>query len=110
MLYPLVQKSDSCNALLKFRLQVENLFDSKIKNLQTDGGTEYFPFKPILEADSIVHLVLCPYTPEQNGTTERKHRHVVETCLPLLPHVSMLSYYWDEAFQTTISYKQATIT
>lgn len=44
-LHPLVQKSDACNAFLKSKLQVENHFDSKIKNLQTDGGTECFPFK-----------------------------------------------------------------
>ena len=38
-LYPLVHKSDVYNAFLKLKIQVENLFDSKIKNLQIDGGT-----------------------------------------------------------------------
>ncbi|KAL5754061.1 hypothetical protein ACOSP7_022281 [Xanthoceras sorbifolium] len=31
----------------------------------------------------------CPYTHEQNGIVERKHRHLVETGLSMLAHASM---------------------
>ena len=60
------------------------------------------PLKLFLEANGIIHRVSCPYTPEQNGTAERKHRHVVETGLTLMAHASMPSTYWDEAFQTAV--------
>ena len=63
-LYPLVQISDAHKAFLKFKIQVENLFGCKIKNLQIDGGTKYFSFKPTLEANGIIHRVSCPYTPK----------------------------------------------
>lgn len=61
-LYPLVHKSDAYKAFLKFKLQVENLFDKRTKYVQTDGVTEYLPFKSLFEANGIVHRVSCPYT------------------------------------------------
>lgn len=60
------------------------------------------PSSLFLEANGIVHRVSCPYTPEQYGTAERKHRHVVETGRRLMVHASMPSPYWDEAFQTVV--------
>lgn len=44
------------------------------KALHTDGGTEYMPVIPILNDSGIIHQLSCPYTPEQNGIAERKHR------------------------------------
>lgn len=43
----------------------------------------------------------CPYTSQQNGRAERKHRHVVEMCLTLLAQAKMPLMYWSEAFQTS---------
>jgi len=51
----------------------------------------------------ISHRLSCPYTHQQNGAVERKHRHVVETGLALLSHASIPLTYWDDAFQTTNS-------
>jgi hypothetical protein len=42
--------------------------------------------------------VSCSYAHQQNGSTERKHRYIVEVSLSLLNHVSMPLKYWDEAF------------
>jgi hypothetical protein len=44
--------------------------------------------------------VSCPHTHQQNGSAERKHRHIVETGLSLLSHTSMPLKFWDEAFLT----------
>jgi hypothetical protein len=46
----------------------------------------------------ITHHVSCPHTHQQNGSAERKHRHIVETGLALLAHASMPLKFWDEAF------------
>jgi histone deacetylase 1/2 len=40
-------------------------------------------------------------TSQQNGITERKHHHIVETGLALLTHSSLPLRYWDAAFLTT---------
>lgn len=42
----------------------------------------------------------CPHTHQQNGSAERKHRHIVETGLALLAHASVPLKFWDEAFLT----------
>ena len=50
----------------------------------------------------ISHHVSCPYAHQENGSTERKHRHIVEVGLSLLAHASMPLKFWDEAFQTAV--------
>jgi histone deacetylase 1/2 len=37
---------------------------------------------------------------QQNGSAERKHRHIVEVGLSLIAHASMPLKFWDEAFIT----------
>jgi hypothetical protein len=43
-----------------------------------------------------------PHAHQQNGSAERKHRHVVEVGLSLLYHASMPMKFWDEVFLTAI--------
>jgi hypothetical protein len=45
--------------------------------------------------------VLCPHAHQQNGSSERKHRHIVENGLALVANASMPLKFWDEAFLTT---------
>ncbi|GLT71533.1 hypothetical protein SLA2020_435440 [Shorea laevis] len=42
----------------------------------------------------------CPYTHQQQGSVERRHRQIVETGLALLASSSVPQRYWDEAFVT----------
>lgn len=48
----------------------------------------------------ISHHVSCPYAHQQNGSAERKHRHIVEIGISLLAHASMPLKFLDEAFVT----------
>jgi len=43
----------------------------------------------------------CPYTSQQNGKAERKHKHVTELGLTLLAQAKMSLHYWWEAFSTS---------
>jgi hypothetical protein len=70
--------------------------------MQTDWGGEYQKLSPFFERVGISHLVSCPHTHQQNGSAERKHRHIVKVGLALLAHVSMSLKYWDEAFLTSV--------
>ncbi|GMP23812.1 hypothetical protein CsSME_00001282 [Camellia sinensis var. sinensis] len=45
----------------------------------------------------ILHQISCPYTPPQNGVSERKHRHITETAIALLHHSSIPIKYWFDA-------------
>lgn len=83
-----------------FKAQAENILNTTLKILRTDGGTE---FKPITRLFSqILHQASCPYTPQQNGVAERKHRHIVELSLAIINHASLPLSLWDEIFASAI--------
>ena len=98
--YPIHCKSDVFTIFPKFQAYVERLFDRKIKSIQTDGGGEYQKLRHLFTTHGIHHRITCPHTHEQNGSVERKHRHIVEMGLTLLAHSSAPLHYWAEAFQT----------
>jgi transposase InsO family protein len=100
-LYPITAKSDVISIFQKFQLHVERFFNTKIKSLQSDWGGEFQKLNPFLARNGIAHRLSCPHTHQQNGSVERKHRHIVETGLSLLANASMPLRYWDEAFTTT---------
>jgi len=79
---------------------VELQYNSSIKSVQTDGGGEFHPFTKFLSQFGITHRLTCPHTHHQNGSVERKHRHIVETALTLLAHAKLPLHFWDHAFLT----------
>ena len=99
-LFPFCAKSDVFNIFLKFQKFVERYFDRKIKSLQSDWGGEYRNLNKFFTSLGISHRISCPHTHQQNGSVERKHRHIVETGLTLLASSSVPFSYWDEAFLT----------
>jgi hypothetical protein len=68
--------------------------------MQTDWGVEYEKLHGFFQKVGITHHVSCPHAHQQNGSAERKHRHIVEVGLALLAHASMPLKFWDEAFLT----------
>ena len=52
--------------------------------------------------NGINHRLICPYTHEQNGAIERKHRHITEMGLTILVAASSPIKFWEESFVTTI--------
>jgi hypothetical protein len=77
---------------------VERMFNRKIIAVQSDWGSEYEHLNSFFCTLGITHLVSYPHAHQQNGATERKHRHIVEMGLALLAHASMPLKYWDQAF------------
>jgi transposase InsO family protein len=68
---------------------VENRFNTKIKSLYSDNGGEHVGLKTYLSIHGISHYTTAPHTPQQNGMSERRHRHLVETGLTLLTDARM---------------------
>jgi histone deacetylase 1/2 len=99
-LYLLKHKSEVYDVFLQFQKHVERLLSCKIIHVQTDWGGEYEKLHPFFHNLGISHRVSCPHTHQQNGTAERKHRHIVETGLTLLAHASLPLCYWNDAFST----------
>jgi histone deacetylase 1/2 len=99
-LYLIKHKSDVYDVFLQFQKHVERLLSRKIIHVQSDWGGEYEKLNPFFHGLGISHRVSCPHTHQQNGTAERKHRHIVETGLTLLAHASVPLSYWNDAFST----------
>ncbi|PKU64015.1 Retrovirus-related Pol polyprotein from transposon TNT 1-94 [Dendrobium catenatum] len=100
--YPLRAKSDAFSTFIKFKSTTEKQLNQSIKNFRTDGGGEFINqnFLNFLSRCGIVHQVTCPYTPQQNGVAERKHRHLLETVCALLFHANLPTHFWTEALLT----------
>jgi hypothetical protein len=86
-IYFLHSKYEFVNVFSLFKAQVENFFDTKIKVLQTDGGTEYKPISHLFP--QLVHQTFYPYIPQQNGLAERKYRHIIELSPAIMSHASI---------------------
>jgi len=99
-LYPLKCKSDVQTLFSKFKSLVENFFHHNIKILYTDNGGEYIGLRSFLSTHGISHHTTPPHTPEHNGISERRNRHIVETGLSLLHHSGLPLTYWPHAMTT----------
>ena len=98
--YPMVTKSDVSKNFPHFKRFVETRFQKSIKTLYSDNGGEFIALKSYLLLHGITHYTTAPHTPQQNGVSERRHRHLVETGLTLLHDAHLDFSYWPYAFQT----------
>ncbi|KAJ4767348.1 polyprotein [Rhynchospora pubera] len=96
----LASKDEVAKVFSNFKIQVENLIGRNIKILRTDGGTEFKPISRLFP--QIVHQLTCPHTPEQNGVSERKNRHILELSLAIINHGCIPLVLWDEIFASTV--------
>ena len=65
----------------------------------TDNAKEYLfrPFSSFLSSHRILHQSSCANTPQQNGVTKCKNRHLVETSRTLLLHHKVPQRFWGDA-------------
>ena len=88
-IYLLKYKSELFSIFQEFQKLVERHFNRKILTVQSDWGGEYEKLNSFFRSIGIRHHVSCPHAHQQNGSAERKHRHIVEVGLSLLSHASM---------------------
>lgn len=74
------------DVFIKFKAMVERQGGHKIKVMRTDGGGGYVlkDFDTLCTKEGIVHEVVPPYTPRQNGTAERKNLIIVNMVRSML--------------------------
>ena len=86
----------------KFFAEIRNQFHTSFRILRSDNALEYFsaPFSTFLSSYGILHQSSCAYPPQQNGVTERKNRHLVETTRTLLIHHTVPQRFWGDAILT----------
>ena len=96
-------KSKVPSIFLEFQVFVEKQLSSKILALQIDWGGEFRPLLPILEKSGILFRHPCPYTHQQRGRVERKHRHIIDLSLTLLAQTAMPLTFWWDAYVSSVS-------
>lgn len=98
--FPMQSKSNVSSLMIAFLHYVCNVCTKNFISVQSDWGGEFRPLWPIFQSYGIIHRITCPYSHQQNGSVERRHRHIVETSLSSLFHASMPQQYWVKAFHT----------
>ncbi|KAL4030263.1 hypothetical protein IC575_008499 [Cucumis melo] len=103
-LFPIAYKSDVPSIVQKFVPLIENQIPQKLKRFQSDSGGEFCntTLQSFFYSKGIFHQKSCPYTSEQNGIAERKHRHIVETAMSLIFHSSVPLEFWPYAFSIAV--------
>lgn len=82
-------KSETMGIFKTFKSLIELQLNHEIKSLHSDIGWEFTMLLPFLTQHGINTRFSCPYTHQQNGILERKHRHITETGLTLLSHAKL---------------------
>ena len=93
-LYPFLRKLDVYSTFVIFKHLVENYFTTTIKTLYIDHGGKFLALRSFIATHGITHLTTPPHTPEHNGYSEHRHRHIVETGLTLLHQASIPLTFW----------------
>ena len=74
---------------------IHTQYSSVLKCFRCDLGGEHKDtnFLHLFKSDGTIQQSSCADTPEQNGVTERKHRHIMETAHSLLIFTSVPSSF-----------------
>lgn len=104
--YFLAQKSEVSDALKDFLRHTKTLGYS-VKEMLSDNGREFDneEVRSILRANGITQRLTAPYTPEQNGISERDNRTIVEMARTLKysnPEVIYPEGIWAELVNTAV--------
>ena len=80
------RKSDATKLLMKFIAFVKRATGRDVRIVRTDGGKEYDndAINNFFTAEGIVHQTTVPYTPQQNGVSERLNRTAMESARSMM--------------------------
>lgn len=103
-IYFLKNKNEALKSFIEYKTLVENQTNKKIKIIRSDNGREFCnaEFNYYLKKTGIVHQTTCPYTPEQNGLSERMNRTLVEKARCMLFDAQLSKKFWAEATNTAV--------
>ena len=101
--YILKSRKEVLSRVQHFLLEIITQYATMVKVLCTDNALEFTQtaIEELCLAHGIVHQTTCPYTSQQNGVAERKHRHLLDMVRTLLLAMRVPQYLWCEAVLTT---------
>ncbi|XP_074265296.1 uncharacterized protein LOC141587721 [Silene latifolia] len=92
-------KVPTMSGFVKF---VSTQFNSTIKVIRSDNGTEFFQdqCKDFFKNEGIVHQRSIVGRPQHNGRVERKHRHLLDIARALRLHSNLPLKFWGDCLLT----------
>jgi len=92
-------KDEALDKFKVYKTKVELQHSDLIKKLRTDRGGEYYD-PTYFQSIGIIHETTAPYTPQQNGISERKNRVLKEMVNSMLSYSGLSDGFWGEAMLT----------
>ena len=98
------QRSKLSQIYIDFSNMIKTQFFKTNKILRTDNVKEYLDSKlqQFLQTQGTISQRSCPYTSQQNGRAERKHRHILDSVRSMLISSSCPERFWGEAALTAV--------
>ncbi|GJT64728.1 retrotransposon protein, putative, ty1-copia subclass, partial [Tanacetum coccineum] len=88
-------KDEAIDKFVLYKTEVENQLGRKIKVVRSDRGGEYVsPFVDLCAKHGIKHEFNTPYSPQQNGISERKNRTLKEMVNAMLISSGLTQDMW----------------
>jgi transposase InsO family protein len=78
---------------------VQNKFESNIKKIRSDNGSEFknTRIEDLYDNLGIGHQLSPTYTPQSNGVVERKNRTLIDMARSMLSEYNISHSFWSEA-------------
>jgi len=103
-IYFLKHKSEVAELFWKFKARVENESGCKIQTLRSDNGKEYTSeaFDRFCDDAGIHHHLTVPYTPQQNGVSEKRNRCILEMTQCMMHEKNLPKQFWAKSTNTVV--------
>lgn len=104
VVYFLRHKSDVPECIKIYNNKLKNKFGSSMKIFHSDNGGEYIGDEVLeyFKQEGIEFEKTAPYTPEQNGRSERELQTIVNCATSMLQAKNLPEFLWAEAVNTEI--------
>ncbi|RVW87252.1 Retrovirus-related Pol polyprotein from transposon RE1 [Vitis vinifera] len=101
-IYFMKNRSEVFSHFCVFSAKIKTQYDVSVKILRSDNGKEYVSnsFQNYMSHNGILHQTSCVDTSSQNGVTERKNRHLLETARALMFQMKVPKQFWADAVST----------
>ncbi|CAH9124297.1 unnamed protein product, partial [Cuscuta epithymum] len=96
----MIEKSEVALIMQRFVSMVRNQFNTRIKVVRADNGTEFHPLRSYFQKEGVLFQTSCVGTPQQNGRVERKHRHILNVARALRFQANLPISFWGDCILT----------
>jgi transposase InsO family protein len=102
----LVDKSDVFATFKTFIKRIHNEFETTIKKVRSDNGSEFKNTKvdDLCDEFRIRHQFLTKYTPQSNGLVERKNRTLIDMAISMLSEYNVSHLFWAKSINMACYY------